>query len=205
VNTQPDVAVVILCGGQSRRMGSDKGLKSFLGVPLVQRVIERARSVSEDILLVTNAAEEYRFLGRPIVPDVVAGCGPLGGLSAALSHSRAPILALVACDMPFVNAELLRHCCDELIAHRCDAVVPMSPDGTLEPMHAAYRVSTCLPVALASLDRRELKMADYLGRVHAHVIAPEEIAQWDPDGVAFLNVNTPEEFTAAEWRARQMG
>jgi molybdopterin-guanine dinucleotide biosynthesis protein A len=198
-----DASVAILCGGESRRMGSDKGLLPFLGVPLVQRVIERVSPLTGDITLVVNRPDDYGFLNLPTVRDAVPGLGPLGGLSTALAHSRAPVVAVVACDMPFVNAALLRHCCEELAAHRCDAVVPISPGG-LEPMHAVYRVATCLPEAASALDRRELKMADFLGRIQAHLIAPEDLAEFDPDGLAFLNVNTLADFRDAERRARQL-
>jgi molybdopterin-guanine dinucleotide biosynthesis protein A len=184
-------------------MGSDKGLLPFLGVPLVRRIAGRVRPLSDDIALITNAPDAYAFLGMPMIGDDAPGLGPLGGLRAALARSRAPIVAVIGCDMPFVSVELLRHCCDELAAHGCDAAVPASVDG-LEPLHAAYRAATCLPAADLAIARRELRMGDFLGSVQAHVVAPEEWMAFDPHGLAFQNVNTPDEFAAAEAHARSL-
>lgn len=200
----PRIAITILCGGQSRRMGRDKGLLPFLGVPLIERVVARVRPLGDDIALITNSPGAYAFLGLPMLPDDAPGLGPLGGVRTALAHSRAPVVAVAACDMPFVNAGVLRRCCEELEAHSADAAVPASAAG-LEPMHAAYRVGACLPAADAAIARGDLKMGDFLGQVRAHIVAPEEWGAFDPGGLAFTNVNTPEEFARAEAQARALG
>lgn len=183
-------------------MGQDKGLMPFLGRPLVQRVVERVRPLSGEIVLVTNRPDDYRFLGLSMLPDALPGRGPLGGAFTAVMACRSTALALVACDMPFVNAALLAHAYAALEADACDAVVPMTAAGT-EALHAVYRAATCAPVMKAALDAGALKMADWLRRVRTRFITPDEIARFDPEGLAFVNVNTPEDFRAAEQRARR--
>ncbi|MCS6847141.1 MAG: molybdenum cofactor guanylyltransferase [Anaerolineae bacterium] len=195
------LTVAILCGGQSRRMGQDKGLMPFLGRPLVQRVVERVQPLSGEIVLITNRPEAYRFLGLPMLQDALPGCGPLGGAFTAAAACRSAALALVACDMPFVNAALLAYAREVMEADACDAVVPMAAAGP-EALHAVYRAETCAPAMKAALDAGELAMAGWLRRVRARFIAPDEIARFDPEGLAFVNVNTPEDFRAAERRAR---
>ncbi|BCX04650.1 MAG: putative molybdenum cofactor guanylyltransferase [Candidatus Roseilinea sp.] len=199
---QPSLTVAILCGGQSRRMGQDKGLMPFLGRPLVQRVVERVQPLSGEIVLVTNRPDDYRFLGLSMLPDALPGRGPLGGAFTAVMACRSTALALVACDMPFVNAAVLARAYQVLAAEGCDAVVPLTANGP-EALHAVYRAATCAPVMKAALDAGELKMADWLPRVRARFITQEEIIRLDPEGLAFVNVNTLEAFRAAEQRARE--
>lgn len=200
--TTRDVSIAILCGGRSRRMGRDKGLMPFLGRPLIQRVIARVRPLSDDIVLITNRPDDYRFLGLPMLPDVVPDRGPLGGAFTAASRARAAVLVLVACDMPFVNADLLAYACEELLARACDAVVPMTAQGP-EALHAAYRPASCAPAMSAALAEGALQMTAWLGRVRTYFIPAEEVARFDPEGMAFVNVNTPEAFRAAEQRAAE--
>lgn len=192
-----DIAVAILCGGRSSRMGRDKGLMAFLGRPLIQRVVERIRPLSDDILLVTRRCDDYRFLGLPMLSDLVPDRGPLGGVFTAMARHPATVMAVVACDMPFVNAALLEHARSQLEARGCDAVVPLVEDRP-EALHAVYRVAPCLQAARAALAAGELKMMAWLDRVHAHFLSADEVAGLDPDGLAFMNVNTVEEFRAAE-------
>ena len=181
-------------------MGCDKGLMPFLGQPLIQRVIARVRALSDDIVLITNRPDDYRFLGLPMLADVVPDRGPLGGAFTAASRARATVLGLVACDMPFVNADLLAYACEELLARACDAVVPMTARGP-EALHAAYRPVACVPAMRAALAGDALAMTAWLGQVRTHFVPAEEVARFDPEGMAFVNVNTPEAFRAAEQRA----
>jgi molybdopterin-guanine dinucleotide biosynthesis protein A len=182
-------------------MGKDKGLKLFLGRPLIERVVARVQPLSNAITLITNHPADYAFLGLQMFGDETPGLGPLGGMLTALTHCSTPRLAVVACDMPFVNVPLLAAACDALEADGCDAAVPLSKGGP-EPLHAVYRVDACAPVSREMVTRRELKVGDWLGRVRTHFITYEEVARFDPDGLAFINVNIPEEFRAAEAMAK---
>ncbi len=101
------LTVVIQAGGESRRMGQDKALLPFLGKPLIQRVIERVASLADELLVTTNRPEAYQFLDLPLFPDVIPGRGALGGLYTALSAASQPLVAVVACDMPFASPALL--------------------------------------------------------------------------------------------------
>ncbi len=184
-------------------MGRDKGLMPFLGRPLIQRVIERVRELSSNIVLITNRPDDYRFIGLPTMQDASPGLGPLGGAFTAASSCRSTLLALVACDMPFVNAGLLAYACAVLEADRYDAAVPITADGP-EPLHAVYRAATCAPAMQAALDAGELAMAAWLRRIRTRFIGTDEAAHFDPEALAFINVNTPEAFHAAERRAARL-
>src|SRR5215212_9354436 len=129
--------VCIQAGGQSSRMGEDKALKTFLGRPLIQRVIERLSPIAEELIVTTNRPEEYIFLNLPLFPDLKPGRGALGGLYTAIACAKHPLAAVVACDMPFASATLLEAESRLLLEEDVDAVIPKSDEG-YEPLHAVY-------------------------------------------------------------------
>jgi molybdopterin-guanine dinucleotide biosynthesis protein A len=196
------LSVVIQAGGQSSRMGQDKALMSFLGKALIERVIERTAPIADQTLITTNLPAGFRYLGLELVPDEIPGRGALGGLYTALKAARQPLVAVVACDMPFVNADLLVKAQHILNNKNIDAVIPQTKHG-LEPLHAVYRRATCLAAVKSAIDADQWRMIAWHAQVHIHKISMQEIQQFDPQGLAFWNVNTPEEFKRAERIARQ--
>jgi molybdopterin-guanine dinucleotide biosynthesis protein A len=195
------LSLAILAGGKSARMGRDKALMPFLGRPLIQRVFERLESLAEDVFVVTSQPVDYTFLGIPVHPDPWPGYGTLGGLAGALQIARNPFVAVIACDMPFANLVLFEYERDRMIATQADVVIPSTEAG-LEPMHAVYRSSTCLPTILAELNAGGRKVIAWLPEVKVQTLPPQTVAKIDPQGLAFWNLNTPEEFQEAEAQAR---
>src|SRR5512141_2324174 len=139
------LTVAIQAGGRSSRMGEDKALRPFLGRPLIQRVVERLRPIADEMIVTTNRPAEYAFLGLPLFADSGPQRGALGGLYTALRAAGSPLVAVVACDMPFASAALLAEAARQLELERLDAVLPGTEMG-VEPLHAVYRRSTCLPM-----------------------------------------------------------
>jgi molybdopterin-guanine dinucleotide biosynthesis protein A len=195
------LTVCIQAGGQSSRMGEDKALKTFLGRPLIQRVVERLSPIAEELIVTTNRPEDYGFLGLRLVPDLKPGRGALGGLYTAIASAARPIVAVAACDMPFASASLLEAASRLLVEEAADVVIPKSDEG-YEPLHAIYRRATCLPAIEAAIDADQWKVIAWFPQVKVRVLTPEEITVYDPSGLAFWNVNTPEEFSKAEELAK---
>lgn len=181
-------------------MGQDKALMPFLGQPLIQRVAARVSPVGDEVLIIANQPENYTFLKLPVYPDMIPGLGALGGLYTALKVASHPLVAVVACDLPFANPALLEACRDILLQKGCDAVIPSTERG-LEPLHAVYRVAGCLPAVEAALEAGKRKMIAWHGAAEVYVLPPEVTARFDPEGVTFWNVNTKEEFERAEAEA----
>jgi molybdopterin-guanine dinucleotide biosynthesis protein A len=178
-------------------MGEDKALKTFLGRTLIQRVAERLSSIADELIVTTNRPEEYAFLNLPLFPDLKPGRGALGGLYTAIAAAKHPIVAVVACDMPFASPPLLEAASNLLIQEEVDVVIPRSEEG-YEPLHAIYRRETSLPAIESSIDADQWKVIAWFPQVKVRVLTPEEVRQYDPSGLAFWNVNTPEEFSKAE-------
>jgi len=201
------LTVCIQAGGASSRMGEDKALKTFLGRPLIQRVAERVASIADEVIVTTNRPGEYVFLNLPLFPDLKPGRGALGGLYTAIASAKHPIVAVVACDMPFASASLLEAAGRLLVAENVDVVIPggapraeragKSGEG-YEPLHALYRRETCLPAIESAIDADQWKVIAWFPQVRVRVLTPDEVRQYDPSGLAFWNVNTPEEFIEAE-------
>jgi molybdopterin-guanine dinucleotide biosynthesis protein A len=182
-------------------MGQDKALMPFLGRPLILRILDRISPIADEVLLSTNRLADYAFLDLSLHPDLQPGRGALGGLYTVLKAAKYPFVAAVACDMPFANPDLFEYELRLLSESGADVVIPSTPQG-LEPLHAVYRAGNCLPVIKRALDAGKLKLVGWLPEVTIRIVPPEETARFDPQGLAFWNLNTPEEFRQAEERAR---
>ena len=184
-------------------MGEDKALKTFLGRPLIQRVVERLASIADELIVTTNRPDDYRFLDLRLVPDLKPGRGALGGLYTAIASASHPTVAVVACDMPFASADLLRAASRLLVEEEADVVIPRAEQGGksgegYEPLHAVYRRETCLPAIESALEADQRKVIAWFPQVRVRALTSGEIKHYDPAGLAFWNVNTPEEFARAE-------
>ena len=201
------LTVVIQAGGQSSRMGEDKALKPFLGRPLIQRVIDRLSPIADEMIVTTNRPAEYAFLNLRLVPDLKPGRGALGGLYTAIASAAHPFVAVVACDMPFASQIFFEGAGSIMVEEDADVVIarvalPAEQTGKsgegYEPLHALYRRDTCLPAIESAIDADQWKVIAWFPKVKIHTLTPEDVKRYDPSGLAFWNVNTPEEFTQAE-------
>lgn len=193
METKMNACGVILAGGQSTRMGTNKALLNFDGEPLIQRLSHRLQIWFDQVVLVTNTPELYQFLGLPMFGDRIAGLGPLGGLEAGLSASRHDYVFFCATDMPFVSEELVRYMVG--LAPGYDIVVPMV-GGEYEPMHAVYSRS-CLPLVTEKLESRRLRLVSIFDASRLRVVTETEIHPFgDPDRL-FFNCNTPADLERA--------
>jgi len=191
------ISIAILVGGQSSRFGQNKALKMLQGQPLILHGIQRVRHLSEEILLVGNFAGYVDLSGFCVVEDILPGSGALGGLFTALSFATHDLVAVLGCDMPFVNPALLQAAVDLIARNEMDAVVPRTTAG-LEPLHAVYRRKTCLPVVCQAVESGEKRMTSWFEKVKTGYLSPEEVQQLDPTGMAFVNINTSEDYEAVK-------
>ena len=196
------LTVVIQAGGASSRMGEDKALKIFLGKPLIQRVIERMSPIADEIIVTTNRPTEYTFLNLRLVPDLKPGRGALGGLYTAIASAAHPLVAVVACDMPFASQMFFEGARRLMVKEEADVIIAKTDEG-YEPLHALYRRETCLPAIESAIDADQWKVIAWFPQVKVRILTPDEIKSLDPAGLCFWNLNTPEEFAEAERRANE--
>ncbi|NOT05545.1 MAG: molybdenum cofactor guanylyltransferase [Anaerolineales bacterium] len=196
------ITVVIQAGGASSRMGEDKALKIFLGRPLIQRVIERMTPIADEIIVTTNRPAEYTFLNLRLVPDLKPGRGALGGLYTAIASAAHPLVAVVACDMPFASQMFFEGARRLMVRDEADVVIAKTDEG-YEPLHALYRRETCLPAIESAIDSDQWKVIAWFPQVKVRTLNPDEVKSLDPSGLCFWNLNTPAEFAEAERRANE--
>ncbi len=196
-----DISCIVLAGGKGLRLGRNKALEAVGSRNLLQQAISNISFLKSAIIIVTAREQSLpQFIDYPglrVVTDIYPDKGPLGGIYTGLIMSDSFYNLVVACDMPFVNADLLAHQRDVLFSDNMDVVVPSSRKG-LEPLHAIFRRETCLPAVREALDAGEQRLISWFPRVRVRVLLPEETNPFDPRGLMFFNVNTPEELAQAE-------
>lgn len=216
-----DLTVVIQAGGESRRMGRSKATVPFLGEPLLMRGVRRLLPIADELVVTTNEPDALGFLDDFIdrgsvhlATDVCDERGALRGILTALSAATLPYVSLVACDMLFPSTALISAEHAVLAAPSAaadssadavpsadpaaaDIAVPCTEHG-YEPFHAVYRRDTCLPVVERAVERGEVKAGSFFDEMRLITFDTARVADIDPSGRTFVNVNTPDELAAWE-------
>jgi len=181
---------IILIGGKSKRFGRDKVLASLGLRPLVEHVLDVINPLFPEILLVGHKREGIENF--PIIEDLKAGCGPLGGIMTALSSARSDFCFVFAADMPRLSRDLISHMITRAEDH--DIVLPVWSQGR-EPLHAVYH-RRILPVIGSLLERNDLRIFSLIGQVDTLVIPEDEIRQFADPAEIFSNINTQVDLNA---------
>lgn len=184
---------IILAGGKSSRFGSNKALTEFNGIRLIERVIQVMESIFQHLILITNTPHEYAYLQLPMHEDLIKDLGPLGGILTGLEAISGEAGFFMACDMPFLHSELVRHMVE--VRDDFDAVVPRM-DWKIEALHAVY-TKACLPTIRELIDSGEYQIIKIFPKIRVKFVDEEEIRAFDPQLRSFFNVNRPQELTDA--------
>jgi molybdopterin-guanine dinucleotide biosynthesis protein A len=194
------LTISIQAGGQSKRMGRDKALVKLAGKPIIEHILDRIEGLGNEILITTNNPVDLAYLGVRMESDSIPGAGSLAGLQTALKAAHFPHTLVLACDMPFISRPLLEFMI-ELIPQG-DIIVPRR-HGYFEPMHAIYS-QTCLPLIEAALKAADTRVISFYDQVQVRVIDEMEWTRFDPKGMSFFNINSPEDLIYAEETLRQL-
>jgi FdhD protein len=186
----PGVTAVILAGGRSSRMGSNKALLPYRGGRFIEAIHRQLAELFDEVLLVTNTPEQYAFLPCRKVPDLFPGQGALAGLHAGLHHAATPHIFAVACDMPYLNDTLIRRLSQ--LRSEADVVIPEGDHGA-EPLHALYGKACLFPMAEA-LAADERRIVNFFPEVRVKRFSREQVAIIDPSFDSFRNINTPDDY-----------
>jgi len=188
---------VILAGGAARRYaGAPKGLERVGGRRVIDRVADALATAADDLLLVANDPAAASWIpGLRVATDVRPGNGSLGGIHAALTHARTPVL-VVAWDMPFVSAPLLTAL--RALGRDADVAVPesASPRG-VEPL-CAYYDPACLAAIERRLDAGDRRVVGFFDEVRVATLHDADVRAFGDPAVLFMNVNSPDELALAE-------
>lgn len=195
MKTRDDITGVLLAGGKSSRMGSDKALLHIDELPLIAHVANSLLQVFTKVVVASDRSEIYSFLHLPTCPDIYKDCGPLGGIHAAFISTNADTLFVTTCDLPFITADDIR----TIIAHRGKSPIAVAEqDDKIQPLFGIYDRSI-LPFLEETLDKRRFGVFDFARAAGMQLIV---LPQADPRSTrsVLTNINTPDDYLASRNR-----
>jgi molybdopterin-guanine dinucleotide biosynthesis protein A len=183
-NLMEKATAIIMAGGSSTRMGTDKSMLLIGGRPIIKGICERLSTCFEQILISADNKDKFEFLGCEVVPDKIPGQGPLMGIASSLEASSNELNFVAACDIPRMELRHVRRIISEAADAEHDIVVPVAGDGRYEPLFAVYRKSAL---------RAANKVLSSGGRKISDVFALCNVKKIDL-GADLVNLNTTAEY-----------
>lgn len=181
------IGCVILAGGKSSRMGSDKALLKIKNETFIEHLMEELSGFGEKLIARGDNGGVFST-DWTVLPDIYKEHGPLGGLHSALSVCSSDALFCVTCDMPLLQKGFCKEVCDEW-EDAYDAVIVETADGRKHPLCGIYRkeAAKVLEMQMKSGDNRVMRALEKM-RV--------KVVKVDSDKTAhqLKNVNTPEDY-----------
>jgi molybdenum cofactor guanylyltransferase len=184
-----NVTAIVLCGGQSSRMGQDKASLLIGAETFLQRAIRIGRAVSDDVIVVARASQPAPP-GVRVVHDPIEDLGPLAGISEGLAASRTDLNIVIACDMPLIKPAVLQRFVAAIGEH--DACVAMV-DGRASVLCGVYR-SRVAPIARQMVDHGERRVTAFVDRLTTKRVDAALLRDIDPELETFFSCDTPEAY-----------
>ncbi len=192
------IDVFVLAGGQSSRMGMDKGLMMLGEKPMVCYILDTLASFPMSVSLVAND-DAYLQAGVPVINDKVTGKGPMGGLITALYSTKKKYILLLSCDMPFISREAIERLLGALQdSHQVTVASVMTK---INPLFAIYQQQMIVKVSNCMADHC-LKMTDLVHLVTHRQVPMDDLLVKDP--FLFININSPAEIEKSKekWKKK---
>ena len=175
---------IILAGGKSSRMGTEKGFVQLEGITFMERIIGALNPLANQILMVTDNAD-YDVFKHPRIEDIIKNSGPLAGLYTGLCHSKTEYNLVLSCDVPFINAQALRKLINEM-EDGIDVVQFKSQNRTI-PLVAIYR-KHCINICLELLKKGEKRLLVALNHLKVKTIVVDSGME-----IHLKNINTKDQ------------
>jgi molybdopterin-guanine dinucleotide biosynthesis protein A len=194
-----NTTAIILSGGKSSRIGTNKSLLIIDGKTLIQRLVELLNSIFAEVVVSSNESELYEFLEKKIISDIFPERGPLSGIHSALSFTTTDKNFIISCDMPFISSETINYLIDTKSA--AEIVIPRA-EGRIQPLCGIYSKSI-LPIVenlLIESKHSEIKLKgsiyELLKRVKTEFVDVDKLSFCHPN--LFLNINTVDDYHSAK-------
>jgi len=190
-------SALILAGGKGSRLGyREKALLEIHGKPLISYAIGAVEGIVDEVIISVRDKEQGELVrrhlpGYELAFDMYENMGPVAGILAGLGVCRNEYCFVAACDMPFINPNVV-----ELLFEKCTghgASVPRWEDGFLEPLHAVYMREPMILETERAIERRETVILAPVLRLDVNFVDMDEIRRIDPGLKTFMNINTPED------------
>jgi molybdenum cofactor guanylyltransferase len=198
MGTNPFTTAAILAGGRSSRMGYDKINLRIGGLSVLDSTIDTLRLEFPSIIVVANQAERTPAPGVTLVKDEFVGLGPLAGIHAALKQADSEYVYIMACDMPEISLDYIRHLKALLSRQGADSIHGMTGSRP-EPFQAFY-ARRILPVVEQQLKDGQTRLSDLISRLDCLLVAEADVRALCPDHSLFVNINTADDLESYRQR-----
>lgn len=188
-----EAAAIVLAGGKSTRMGTNKALIMVNEQRMLEAAVKSLSKVFPQVLISAND-KSYEDIGSPVFSDFYKDSGPLGGIHAGLKYSGYYTNFFSACDMPFIDTKLARYMVES--AKGFDAVVPRIGDY-YQPLFAVY-TKNCIDAIEDRILAGRNKITSFYEQVKIRFLELDELAKFGNPDTMFFNVNTPGDLQTAK-------
>ena len=189
-----DITGIILCGGKSSRMLTNKALLKLNGRTVIEIIAEKMKSIFSEVLISTNGIDDYNFLNLPLIKDIFTHKGPLAGIHSSLKYSSTEKNFIISCDMPLVSIELIKF----IATYNSDKkIILPEAEGRIQQLCGIYSksISPIIEMIISNSEKnKNIKgsVFDLIERVSADIVNVESLTFYDKN--IFLNMNTPEDY-----------
>ena len=196
-----DITAIILSGGKSLRMGTNKSFLKIGDKTVIERMRDLLQSIFKDVILITNVTDDYKFLGLPTYEDVFRHRGPLAGIHSGLKHSKTNINFIISCDLPLMTKELINY----LIEYKTDKLITIAKaDGFIQQLAGKYSKECLSPSEKilkeginnenrdAVQKKRKCNVLSLIDLVGAEIIPAESLPFYNED--LYFNMNSTEDY-----------
>ncbi|MEW6740755.1 MAG: molybdenum cofactor guanylyltransferase [Nitrospirota bacterium] len=183
---------VVLAGGKNLRFPT---LKSFIKIDnstIIEKNLALLGDIFDEVFISTNMPEKYFYLGVPLIGDVLPSRGPMSGIYSSLINAKSDCIFVIACDMPFVEMDVVSFICKKHSPFCPDATIPIY-NGQPQPLLGVY-CKTALPYLEDCVLSEKTSMRRLLSEINTNFIGESDIMTIDPDGRSFVNINTMEDY-----------
>lgn len=188
--TDTGTAAAIIAGGQATRFGGqDKSRLRISGLSIISRQVAVLQPLTEDLFIVASQRERFADTAFRVCPDVLPGTGVIGAILTALESTTADRVIVVACDLPFLHAGLMRRLLE--LAADADAAWVRTPAGA-EPLLACYRRHAA-PKIRAAIAAGRLKAADLDQVLTIRAVELPELQTFGEPSRLLANINSPKD------------
>jgi molybdenum cofactor guanylyltransferase len=177
----------ILCGGKSRRMGFDKRDIKIDGKLLIEVIAEQLEQVFEEIILVSNDKEKFKYMKYKVVEDLIPDSGAIGGIYTALSYASSKYVFITACDMPNINLSYIKYMIELIKSENLEGVVSYNV-RQIEPLQAFYS-KEMMSIFKHQLDVNNFKLLKVISYCNMHYVKDEIVRKYCKDMSIFTNLN----------------
>ena len=196
-----DITAIILSGGKSIRMGTNKSFLKIGDKTVIERMRDLLQSMFKDVILITNEPGDYKFLGLPIYEDVFRHRGPLAGIHSGLKHSKTDLNFIISCDLPLLTKEMINY----LIEYKTNKLITVAKaDGFIQQLAGKYS-KECLSPAEKILQevvnnenrnavqkKRKCNVLSLIDLIGAEIIPAESLPFYNED--LYFNMNRTEDY-----------